>query len=59
MQRAMDEASAALLDGLVLRSEVKTFCYPDRYEDERGGQMWSIVEQFLQDQGVRETVAYD
>ncbi len=41
-QRAMAEASAAVLSGFRLRSEAKLFRYPDHYHDERGEQMRSI-----------------
>ena len=47
-QQAMAEASAAVLSGFKLRSEAKLFCYPDRYHDERGEQMWSIIGELLE-----------
>jgi DNA polymerase-1 len=47
LQAAMAEASRIVLDGFVLRSEVKTFSYPDRFEvnrkDGRGKDMWKLV----------------
>jgi DNA polymerase I len=43
LQAAMAEASRIVLDGFVLRSEVKTFSYPDRFEDGRGKGMWNLV----------------
>jgi len=43
LQAAMAEASRIVLDGFVLRSEVKTFSYPDRFEDGRGEDMWNLV----------------
>jgi DNA polymerase I-like protein with 3'-5' exonuclease and polymerase domains len=42
-QRAMADASAAVLNGFALRSEAKVFRYPERYQDERGAHMWSLV----------------
>jgi hypothetical protein len=42
-QRAMAQASAAVLNGFELRSEAKLIHYPDRYEDERGKRMWATV----------------
>ena len=42
-QEAMADASAAVLDGLRLRSEAKIIRYPDRYTDERGEKMWHTV----------------
>jgi len=35
----MSEASAIVLDGFCLRSDVDVIRYPDRYTDERGGKM--------------------
>jgi hypothetical protein len=42
-RQAMLEASQAVLSGFELRSDVKTFAYPDRYQDERGADMWERV----------------
>jgi len=42
-QEQMREASAIVLDGFELRSEANTVCYPQRYMDERGLQMWNKV----------------
>jgi hypothetical protein len=42
-QEAMSEASATVLGGFRLRSEVKIVRYPDRYMDERGVRMWNTV----------------
>lgn len=42
-QEAMAEASAFVLNGFRLRSDVKVVRYPDRYEDERGTEMWNHV----------------
>jgi hypothetical protein len=41
MRRAMDEASRAVLDGLVLRTDVKIVRHPHRYRDLRGVAFWS------------------
>ncbi len=43
MREAMREASSVVLDGFELLSDVKTVCYPDRYEDGRGAGMWALV----------------
>jgi hypothetical protein len=42
-QRAMAEASSVVLGGFSLRSDVKLVRYPERYQDERGSQMWRTV----------------
>ena len=42
-QQAMADASAAVLGGFRLRSEVNLFRYPDSYYDERGEHMWKLV----------------
>ena len=42
-QKEMARASACVLGGLELRSEVKIVRYPDRYGDERGRVMWETV----------------
>jgi DNA polymerase I-like protein with 3'-5' exonuclease and polymerase domains len=42
-QRAMAEASRAVLAGFELRSDAKIVCYPDRYSDPRGEKMWKTV----------------
>jgi DNA polymerase I len=46
-QEAMAEASAWVLGGFRLRSDVEVFQYPDRFEDERGRNMWSAVSEIL------------
>jgi hypothetical protein len=46
-QQAMAEASAAVLAGFQLRSDVKTVRYPDRYMDKRGAKMWNTVQRIL------------
>ena len=43
MQCAMAEASKIVLGGFPLRSEAKITRYPERFQDERGGQMWATV----------------
>ncbi|HMQ14577.1 MAG TPA: DNA polymerase [Phycisphaerae bacterium] len=43
-QRAMAEASAAVLGGFRLRTEAKVFTWPERYADERGRRMWDTVQ---------------
>ena len=48
-QRAMADASAAVLSGFALRSEAKVFRYPGRYQDERGTHMWSLVWELLRE----------
>ncbi len=42
-QQAMQEASKVILGDLELRSDVKYVHYPDRYEDDRGVEMWDRV----------------
>lgn len=46
-QQAMRDASAAVLDGFELRSDVDVVRYPDRYVDERGEAMWETVMSIL------------
>ena len=46
-QAAMARASRHVLEGFELRSDVKRFVYPDRYQDERGQRMWDIVTKLL------------
>ena len=43
MQTIMRQASRAVLDVFELRSDAKTICAPERYEDERGRAMWTTV----------------
>lgn len=47
MQQVMEDASAEVLDGFRLRSDVKLVRYPDRYMDERGLAMWNTVLELL------------
>jgi hypothetical protein len=46
-QAAMREASALVLPGFPLRSDVKIVRYPDRYTDVRGVQMWETIQGLL------------
>ena len=48
-QRAMSDASAAVLEGFRLRSDVEVICHPERYSDPRGARMWDIVTTLLQE----------
>ena len=50
-QRAMAEASRAVLGGVELRSEATITRYPDRFTDARGRQMWETVQDVLAEQG--------
>lgn len=45
----MSDASALVLDGFRLGSDVKIIRYPDRYMDERGTEMWETVNIILND----------
>lgn len=47
MQSLMLQASAIVLGGFELRSDVKFIRAPDRYVDERGTVMWNIVQELL------------
>ncbi|HMG35402.1 MAG TPA: DNA polymerase, partial [Blastocatellia bacterium] len=42
-QQLMSDASAIVLGGFRLRSDAKLVFYPERYQDERGSQMWKTV----------------
>ena len=46
-QHIMADASAIVLDGFRLRSDVDVIEYPDRYRDERGAAMWNTVQGLL------------
>lgn len=48
-QAAMTEASLLVLPGFPLRTEAKVVCYPDRYMDPRGVQMWDTVQSLLEE----------
>ena len=49
MQEAMVEASRVVLDGFELRTDATVIRYPDRYVDERGGDMWETVFGLIQE----------
>jgi hypothetical protein len=51
-QRAMSDASAIVLDGLRLRTDIKIIRYPDRFVEERGSAMWAAVWDILKELGV-------
>ncbi len=42
-QQIKSDASAMVLGGFRLRSDAEVFRHPERYMDERGGQMWQTV----------------
>ena len=42
-QRAMAEASRAVLGGFRLRSDAEVVVWPSRYRDKRGRRMWDTV----------------
>ena len=46
-QNLMAQASATLLNGFSLRSDVDVVRYPERYMDERGVEMWDLVTELL------------
>ncbi|MCB1504852.1 MAG: hypothetical protein KDJ47_07735 [Hyphomicrobiaceae bacterium] len=46
-QRLMAEASAIVLNGFELRTEVRCVRYPERLGDERGRVIWSIIEKLM------------
>lgn len=48
-QRAMADASAAVLAGFRLRTEARVFPAAARYSDERGQRMWDTVQAILAD----------
>jgi hypothetical protein len=48
-QRAMSDASAAVLAGVRLRTEASIVTYPNRYMDPRGARMWKTVTELLGD----------
>ena len=51
-QKAMADASAIILDGFELRTDVDVIKWPDRFEDERGAEMWSKIMRLLPDASV-------
>ena len=48
-RQSMSDASAVVLDGFRLRTEVETVSSPDRYSDERGESMFEWMSQILED----------
>ena len=48
----MSEASRTVLDGFELRSGATLIRYPDRFQDERGEEMWNRVQQILSERCV-------
>jgi hypothetical protein len=48
-QAFMAQASTLVLPGFPLRTEAKIVCYPERYLDPRGVQMWETVRTILQE----------
>ena len=46
-QECLAEASKIALRGFELRSDAKIVCYPDRYMDDRGVEMWNEVMRLL------------
>src|SRR4051812_43616800 len=57
MQVAMREASAIVLPGFPLRTDVKFVRFPDPYEDERGRMMWETVNAILDEINPRKPVS--
>jgi DNA polymerase-1 len=52
-RRCMEQASAAVLHGFVLRTEAHVFCYPEHYADVRGQAMWHTIRELLAEQEPR------
>jgi DNA polymerase I-like protein with 3'-5' exonuclease and polymerase domains len=50
-QACMEQASLLVLPGFPLRTEAKIVCYPERYSDPRGSQLWDTVQTILQGVG--------
>ncbi len=48
-QAIMAEASAIVLNGFTLRSDAEKVCYPDRYMDKRGQEMWDMMISILEE----------
>jgi hypothetical protein len=51
MRAAMAEASRIILDGFELRTDAKLVLHPDRFNDERGIQMWNQVMELIAERG--------
>jgi DNA polymerase I-like protein with 3'-5' exonuclease and polymerase domains len=47
-QQIMSDASAVILDGFRLNTDVDVIRYPERYSDERGVEMWEAVMRLLE-----------
>jgi DNA polymerase I-like protein with 3'-5' exonuclease and polymerase domains len=47
LQQRMADASALVLGGARLKTEVRFFRHPEHYFDKRGEQMWSVVSRLL------------
>ena len=45
----MDEASRVVLDGVVVKVDVKTIRYPYRYSDPRGEAVFTLVSRLLRE----------
>jgi DNA polymerase family A len=46
-QAAMEDASTLVLPGWVVRTDRTIVRWPDRFEDERGAQMWALTQRLL------------
>nr|BAR33881.1 DNA polymerase I [uncultured Mediterranean phage uvMED] len=46
-RQAMSDASATVLDGFRLNTDVEIIKWPDRYSDERGAELWSKITNLL------------
>jgi hypothetical protein len=52
-KQAMNKASDLVLDGFILRTDIKIVRYPDRYSDDRGAAMWGRVMRLLSEAEVK------
>ena len=50
-QRVLADASGVVLDGFRLRTDVKVYRHPDRFDDPRGTAMWEAVQAVLAELG--------
>jgi hypothetical protein len=48
-QQVLTDASAVVLGGFRLRTDVKVYRYPERFDDPRGASMWEAVQAVLAD----------
>ena len=53
----MAEASRVVLGGFELRTEANVICYPDRYMDKRGVEMWQRVTRLIGKRKAKEEAA--